>query len=499
MITTIEKLCQWQQPKPGGRLWVCPVCEATANVTAGTTPGRRVCGPRALAPQRPAKQIQQASGGRQSLDSLNAAAISCTHRGDLIRNQECKPCQAHGQSPVPVFGCAIHGECTLNNTSIHPRIKACATCQDCTSLAPTKNQEPRTKNSPPRIAFLSPSMYPGGAERWMISLARWLPFQIVGAVITNTHLMHASMCREMGRYCPVVAHTPANAGRVKQIFQAADIIIAWGVGTLPEWIGDSPAKVVWVAHGSPQWTAGLVRAAAPRVHHWAGVSGIVRESFPSDLKSAMTVLHNGADIERCTPVAGRDATRAKWGIKPDQIAVGYIGRISPEKRPDQVAAAVACLPDNYVAVIVGQGVDGHQEAYLRSANRMASGRVIHTGHVDNVGDALAAVDVWFNASPAEGFSISLIEAWHAGKPCVSTPTGAIAELEAQHGSLVATIPHDATGPQMAAAIQSALRPSPIVARAKQLAWEQFTAPAMAHRWAEYLTGIINEPATTSPG
>lgn len=56
---------------------------------------------------------------------------ACIRRGPQIRTVECKPCQAGGGPlMVPVFRCPVHNECTLHNIGVHPRIKACATCDD---------------------------------------------------------------------------------------------------------------------------------------------------------------------------------------------------------------------------------------------------------------------------------------------------------------------------------------------------------------------------------
>ena len=56
----------------------------------------------------------------------------CILRGPETRQVPCKPCQAGRLTPVliPVYRCPIHQECTLHNTGIMPRIKACATCEE---------------------------------------------------------------------------------------------------------------------------------------------------------------------------------------------------------------------------------------------------------------------------------------------------------------------------------------------------------------------------------
>jgi hypothetical protein len=59
-------------------------------------------------------------------------ATKCVLRGPEIRQMQCKPCQVDSLKVVmiPVYRCPKHNECTLHNTGTHPRVHACATCQD---------------------------------------------------------------------------------------------------------------------------------------------------------------------------------------------------------------------------------------------------------------------------------------------------------------------------------------------------------------------------------
>ena len=59
----------------------------------------------------------------------------CTHRGDLLRIQSCKPCQANGKSGLEVFSCSILKECTDFNSGVHPKIQGCITCERYQPLA----------------------------------------------------------------------------------------------------------------------------------------------------------------------------------------------------------------------------------------------------------------------------------------------------------------------------------------------------------------------------
>lgn len=56
--------------------------------------------------------------------------VPCILRGKILRQVECKPCQANGQLMVDVFRCPKHTQCTINNTGLQPKIQGCTTCQE---------------------------------------------------------------------------------------------------------------------------------------------------------------------------------------------------------------------------------------------------------------------------------------------------------------------------------------------------------------------------------
>jgi glycosyltransferase involved in cell wall biosynthesis len=322
---------------------------------------------------------------------------------------------------------------------------------------------------------------------------RWLDADVLGVVNTAPQSVDPSMLRDLRQLCPLISYTEPAA---RVAVNAADVVIVWGFGGIGPYMSETRAKVVFVNHCSgPMGTAPIqeIRKWNPA---WAGVAEICRTSFPADLAPLMTVVHNGADIERTTPIHGRAATRAKWGLQDDQIAIGYIGRMSPEKRPTAVAEAVALLPGQYVAVLIGGGRD---EAGTRAqCERIAPGRCKYVGHQPrSIGDALAAIDVWMNASPSEGFCLSLLEAQLARVPCVSTVVGVLPELRDTYGELAVEVPVGCDATTLGLAVLTAIQPTVqvIVDRAYQVARNHFTAPAMAFRWDAFLRQILTTGIT----
>ena len=105
----------------------CGIAPRTPNkVTASMAIG-------AVARRGDARQATQIIARlRSHLQQTDSAVTTCVLRGPQVRRVLCKPCQAGGATPVlvQVFRCPRHTECTLNNTGMHPRIHACATCAE---------------------------------------------------------------------------------------------------------------------------------------------------------------------------------------------------------------------------------------------------------------------------------------------------------------------------------------------------------------------------------
>lgn len=107
--------------------------------------------------------------------------------------------------------------------------------------------------------------------------------------------------------------------------------------------------------------------------------------------------------------------------------------------------------------------------------------------MEDVGTALSAMDCLVSASPSEGGPLTVIEAFLAGCPVVSTRVGIIPELESD-GRLVVTIPFDPTPEQLAAAVREAIADREMVERARQFAWNRFSATRMMLSYEALIRG-----------
>ncbi len=121
---------------------------------------------------------------------------------------------------------------------------------------------------------------------------------------------------------------------------------------------------------------------------------------------------------------GRRAARRKLGLRDGDIAIGFVGRLAPQKAPDRLIDAfsdmAASAPDARL-VISGEGP---LEPGLRTLvrERGLADRVIWAGQA-NGREVMTALDVFALASAYEAMPYVLLEAAAAGLPIVVTDVG----------------------------------------------------------------------------
>jgi glycosyltransferase involved in cell wall biosynthesis len=149
------------------------------------------------------------------------------------------------------------------------------------------------------------------------------------------------------------------------------------------------------------------------------------------------VVPNGIAVDPPVGLPDRAEVRDSLGIPPSAKVVGTVGRLTEVKRQDRLLRAVATLPDVWL-LIVG---DGEERTNLeRLAEELGiAGHTRFVGYQPRPEAFLRAMDVFALTSRSEGFPVSLLEAWAAGVPVVSTAVGGIPTVvtAGRNGLLVA--------------------------------------------------------------
>jgi len=160
----------------------------------------------------------------------------------------------------------------------------------------------------------------------------------------------------------------------------------------------------------------------------------------------LVLIENG--IESWTPeqvAQKRAATRARLGIGADDVVVGFLGRLAPQKAPDVALRAFRQILDGRPATRIVLAGDGPEGARLRAlmSERGLGDRIVQFP-VANGPDVIPAFDLFLMTSRYEGFPYVLLEALAAGCAIVTTRVGGVVDcvLDGENGAVVDDVDPD---------------------------------------------------------
>ncbi|HEX6994021.1 MAG TPA: glycosyltransferase family 4 protein [Gammaproteobacteria bacterium] len=192
-----------------------------------------------------------------------------------------------------------------------------------------------------------------------------------------------------------------------------------------------------------------------------------------------------------------DAFRARF---PGKFLVGHVAAIDVEHKGQlTLVAAAAKLERDHPQIhfiVVGSGRD--EERVRRAAAPLSN--MSFTGWVDNVGDHLAAFDLFAFPSKHEGLGSILLDAMQFGLPIVATSVGGIPDLvvDGENGILIAEDDSDALAAAIARLFSdAALRDA--IARANRLRARDYQPEIMTARYLELYRELVPELAPSSAG
>ncbi len=141
------------------------------------------------------------------------------------------------------------------------------------------------------------------------------------------------------------------------------------------------------------------------------------------------------------PEPERAAVRKEMGLPDDAFAIGYVGRLAPQKRLELLLSAFALTLDHAPharLVIVGSGPDRGALEALADQLGIAD-RVLFYGQGDGV-RLMSGFDLFAIPSRYEGFSYSMLEAAGRALPIVMTRVGGAEEMTEHAGALICDEP-----------------------------------------------------------
>lgn len=128
----------------------------------------------------------------------------------------------------------------------------------------------------------------------------------------------------------------------------------------------------------------------------------------------------GVDVELLTPAAREPELKETLGIPRRARLLVFAGRLTPEKRTSDLAAALRLLPSTYHLLVVGAARTGRRGDRLQFVEYQQDRR--------ELARVLASCDAFVHAGDQETFGLVALEAMACGLPVVAARAGALAEL-----------------------------------------------------------------------
>jgi glycosyltransferase involved in cell wall biosynthesis len=389
-----------------------------------------------------------------------------------------------------------------------------------------------------RVLHLIDSFLPGGAER---SLNELVPrFEAAGVrcdVVALTRLTGDVQITETertyeARFCSATT-LPGRVAELRRIIRAerpdmvhTTLFRSDVHGRLAAW--RTPARVLTSLVNTSYEPARLAdpnvrrsRLAAAReldgwtarhlTDHFHAITRAAADSAVRHLRidpARITVIPRGRDEARLGRPGPqrRAAVRAALGLPADATVLCTVGRQDPQKGHDVLLAAfdrlAAARPEVWLLVV---GRAGHAtpalEAHLSRSPAAVRERVRLLGHRRDVGDLLAASDVFVFPSRYEGLGGAVVEALALALPVVASDLPALREVVTpdREGLLVPPGDPAALAAAVAHLLASRQRRAEMGAAARRRFEEAFSLERVAEAMLtlyERVAGTVSPPAPT---
>ena len=333
----------------------------------------------------------------------------------------------------------------------------------------------------------------GGGEGWLsgrLSDEGFEPFlpRITGRLPLDVRLLY-SMCRWARRnQCDVLHAHDFTMG-----------VYAALVGRLTR------VPYVITMHGGLYYASSQRRRVAMR---WAarGARAFVGVS-PATCAQLAECLGLPSRVVACVPngvaplPGDRSRVRAELGVRDADRLILAVGNLYPVKGHRVLIDAAGMLSTmhglpGWRVAIAGRG--GEEELLHQRIRALTLDRHVSLlGLRSDIGDLLAAADVWVMPSLSEGLPMALLEAMFAGLPIVASNVGGIPSLiqDAITGVLVPPENHTLLAERIADLLRAPAFAAALGSRARAVAREGYSVSRMAERYAE-LYGTVS-PSSSS--
>ncbi len=157
-------------------------------------------------------------------------------------------------------------------------------------------------------------------------------------------------------------------------------------------------------------------------------------------------IPTGVDVDRFQPGSLNRDVKQELGIQPEQLVVGTISFLRPEKGIDVLIDAISLLKQEFPQIcclIVGTGQE-RQKLLAQIQQQQLEATIVLSGFREDIPELLHAMDVFVLPSLEEGMPQSLLQALAMERAVVASSVGGVPELvrDGKTGFLVS--PQDPT-------------------------------------------------------
>ena len=346
-----------------------------------------------------------------------------------------------------------------------------------------------------RVVYLSHAFMVGGAEEMVLNLVRRLPERYepavvcihragpIGEEIQRTGVAFSVLGLNPGLSRPVdvlrlrdalhamqptIVHTflltGSLYGRFASMMAGVPIVIGTEVNIYENKRPSHARAEQWLMRG----TDAVIASAASVKEYYVGQIG----ADPAKVE----VIYNAVDWSQLQATIGRDALRSSLGVPAEAVTAGIIARLTEQKAHRVLFEAMArhARLQQMHLIVVGDGE--LRESLQQCVETLGlQGRVHFVGARRDLGNILAAVDLFTMPSLWEGLPLSLVLAMGAGLPVIATRVAGIPEVveDGVSGLLVSPGNSEELGQALARVVEDAALRRTLGERARSFVTPRF--------------------------
>ena len=339
----------------------------------------------------------------------------------------------------------------------------------------------------PKVALITPSLGMGGAERWIVTLARFFKRLDPYLILNLSGQSDSILLEEIPTSTKVLSDFYPNPKKIIDVLSDADAVISWCFNLDVSLKDNLKCPTIDVSHSDPSWDNHklLISQTQKNSKYHVGVSKVAASAYNKD---DATVIYNGIDINRLKESKGRTKQREEWGCEDSKVVL-FLSRLSPEKNPQILLECSKLFDESWKFLFVDTG------SLRKDFQSIEKQNIKLIKKTKNIGDYYAGADVIVLPSDVEGMPLVLLESWFCGVPIVTTQYGSYLELINLHGELCLSTQVRPTAIEFAHKIKEAFdkgRSSDRVVLAKTIVENNYTHQTMIKNWEDYIFLKIKE-------